>query len=182
MSQVNQLLLTFVKPPLKGDELNISSIFRSFLGIPLVCLISLSGCQQDSCDEIPCINGSCLDEVCQCDSLYEGEDCSIYEREKFLGEWTNGLICGAGSQVYPVEITQEIGEAEVSFSSAGPDQLPISGIVTGRSLDIPDQTYGLNVIRGEGGIDELNQTITLNLVIDYGSGNLVNCISGMERE
>jgi len=142
----------------------------------------LSGCQQDVCDETPCINGACLDEICQCDSLFEGEDCSFFEREKFLGEWSNGLICGSGSQVYAVEVTVGTGEAEVAFSLAGPDQLPVSGIVTGNSIEIPAQAYGLNVIRGEGGIDDQNRTITLDLEIDYGSGNFVNCISAMERE
>lgn len=160
------------------------SIFKQILLGVLLSVSSTflySGCNDDPCGDEACTNGQCIDETCVCDSLFEGVSCTQLERNKYIGTWRNGSICSSGSEVYSMEILAGTGQGDISFSTIGPNKLSVFAIVDGAKLTIPDQAYGLNVISGQGGIDVVNQAITLDLEVDYGSGNFVNCVSALEK-
>src|SRR5437868_14191342 len=54
-------------------------------GASLIML--MHGCaQKDSCN-IPCFNGACVNNSCNCNTGYEGDSCTIRTTEKFIGEY-----------------------------------------------------------------------------------------------
>ena len=106
--------------------------------------------------------------------------CDILETTKFVGDWTVGDIC-ATSEVYDANIAEAATPGQIRFDQLGPDRLPVFATIDGNLLSIYDQAYGLAVIGGSGGIDTVNQVITLDYRVDYGQGNIVNCLTSLEK-
>ena len=146
-----------------------------------VLLVFASSCDNDPCQTIvPCVNGECREGECVCDSLYEGLGCDVLETAKFTGTWTVGDICD-NAAVYDASITEASTAGQIRFDQLGPDRLPVFAIVDGHLLTISDQAYGQAVIGGSGGIDTVNQIITLDYQVDYGQGITVNCLTSLEK-
>ena len=152
-----------------------------FICLSAILFLALMGCQEDPCTIDDCGFGECLEGECVCDSLYEGDRCDRLERDKFLGIWTTGDICSSGSEVYGLEILNANSEAWVRFSQLGPDRLSVLAQVEGERLEIFEQAYGLATVTGSGGLDTANQQITLDYTVDYGSGNIVSCLTSLEK-
>ena len=59
----------------------------------------LSSCDKNSnpdpCDNIACNSGICSDGTCICDQYFEGSNCDIQFRDKFLGTWAGSAVCGS---------------------------------------------------------------------------------------
>ncbi len=157
-------------------KFNYLLVFSFFLSV-----FSFIGCEEEPCEDfISCVNGNCLEGECVCDSLYEGRVCDVLETTKFVGAWTVGDIC-ATSEVYDANIAEATTAGRIRFDQLGPDRLPVFATVEGNLLSIEDQAYGLAVIGGFGGIDTVNQVITLDYSVDYGQGNIVNCLTSLEK-
>lgn len=144
-------------------------------------VLLLGGCQEKPCSEFACDNGTCMEGECICDDFYEGDACNILETQKFIGDWSLGDICSNGPAVYDMSITAADQEGRIRFSVLGPDRLPVFAEVNDTLLNIYEQAYGLAVISGAGGIDTINQVITLDYDVDYGQGNSVNCLTSLEK-
>ena len=158
---------------------------HKLLGWNLIALFTLlvlaSSCGNDPCQTIvPCVNGECREGECACDSLWEGLGCDVLETTKFVGSWTVGDICN-NAEVYDASISEASTSGQIRFDQLGPDRLPVFAIVDGHLLAISEQAYGQAVIGGSGGIDTVNQIITLDYEVDYGQGITVNCLTSLEK-
>lgn len=57
-----------------------------FMGI--ASTVTYTSCTHDSCKNLICRNGgTCADEACRCPDGYEGTQCEILSRTKFLGTY-----------------------------------------------------------------------------------------------
>ncbi len=149
--------------------------------LALLVLFAATGCNKGLCEDYVCQNGLCLEGTCVCDSFFEGPSCDVLETSKFLGDWTVGDICNNGSDVYDASISAAAAQGRIRIDAFGPDRLPVFAEVRGDTVNIYDQAYGLAIISGAGGIDTVNQAITLDYNVDFGQGNSVNCLTSLGK-
>lgn len=58
-------------------------------------MLAFNSCRHDSCIDLNCRNGgSCVDDVCQCPTGYEGAECTIQSKSRFIGMWVGTSKCG----------------------------------------------------------------------------------------
>lgn len=61
-----------------------------FMGI--ASTVTYTSCTHDSCKNLICRNGgTCADEACRCTDGYEGTQCEVLSRHKFLGTYDGQL-------------------------------------------------------------------------------------------
>lgn len=101
----------------------------------ILCCFSLiflfSACEQDPCKGVNCLNQAvCIDGLCDCINGYEGDDCSILSREKYL---SHGLAANwitkynedeCFSTGYTMPISPDVENENIlisNFAGYGPD-------------------------------------------------------------
>lgn len=140
------------------------------------CGVCLDGVCIDDCEDVICLNGGdcCLGE-CICADGYEGSDCSIESRIKFLGNWN-----------YLNKCYSKTHETIISINSQGIEKVFITNIlstilggtayaiVDNDKISIPSQNVYDNenrlwTIQGTstGNLD--NNSFTINLKYTYQS-------------
>ena len=73
------------------------SLLAAGIFMTLATAVTYTSCNHDSCKALMCRNGgTCADEFCRCPHGYEGTQCEIISRNKFLGSYegqtqVNGL-------------------------------------------------------------------------------------------
>lgn len=103
--------------------------------------LGISAC--NPCRNVDCGNGTCNDGSCTCNAGYEKDtngNCTVEEREKFLGNWTgvlnfSGPLTGSGSAT--VSITQAASIQSVVINNVftcGGVSIPITATVSGKSI------------------------------------------------
>lgn len=138
--------------------------------LPFVLLLSLSSltflssCKKDPCKDVTCLNGAtCSDGDCICAAGYEGTDCGVEQRAKFLGIYSGNFSC---TGIAPFQLTLTINTSSSSVSnvvmSDGADTW--TGTVSGSSVTVPNQQIsgGVN-ISGSGQI--VGNVLTLSLTL-----------------
>lgn len=144
------------------------------LGFTMLTFL-LASCEEEGCNS--CQQGSCIEEVCECEPYYEGDDCSVLSTEKFLGDWQKGDICNSGSEAGSSRVEATSTKGRIQIFSIGPENQPIFAEVTGAELLVSEQTYGGATITGLGAIDDEGSTVTLDYQIEYQDGVVDNCFS-----
>lgn len=84
-------------------------------------ILALVSCNTDSCKDVDCgVNGTCEEGICACDSFYEGENCEIESRDKYLGTWTGEAVCDNGPNATGIvfEITPGVELNVIRIQSA----------------------------------------------------------------
>lgn len=76
----------------------MKKIIQGILAATLI--FSMGSCIHDSCVDLNCRQGaSCIDDHCQCPTGYEGVECEILSKERFVGTWVGTSKCDG----YPQE-------------------------------------------------------------------------------
>lgn len=134
----------------------------------------------DKCKKIICYNGAiCVDGLCGCTPGFEGDDCSLEIREKFLGTYNVSDNCTVtGNAMYTVNI----GAIDTSVTRVGIANFNndfsnlVLAIITGNNIEIPIQTPDADGRAVSGtGIFTGGFTITWNYSIISSSGVPNNC-------
>jgi len=137
------------------------------------------GCKEaDPCAGIICLQGGCLEGVCACNPGYEGLNCELEERQKFLGLWEAGDICLGGSHVYEVEIFRGNGIQDLLLAGLYQRSDTVNAKVEGINLTVDLQAFGIWTIQGNGTIDTMANPVTISLdyEIDFGGGIVDHCL------
>lgn len=140
---------------------NIFSGFRLPILILVIGAATLLGCNPDPCEEVVCQNGACLEGSCACDLGYEGEECQTESRRKFLGIWEVGDICRTTAFVYAATIGEGTAADALVIDNLNDQNISVSAMVTNSEIVLPEQTFGLAVLSGTGGIDTLAGVISI---------------------
>jgi hypothetical protein len=87
---------------------------KQFKQIALTALLSISAfgavvytsCNKDECKDVVCQNGgTCSGGTCTCATGYEGTNCEIKSRDKFVGTYTGTETCTLGNDNYSVIVS-----------------------------------------------------------------------------
>jgi len=147
-------------------------------------LVMVSACKpKDSCN-IPCINGVCVNNSCNCNSGFEGDSCTIRTTDKFIGSWDATDSCETGNYGYTVTIVA---------SSSIPNQLIISNFgrygttatvtasISGFTFMVLSQNVQNNSITlsGSGTIDTTTNTITVSYTAEEVVSHATDACSGV---
>lgn len=115
----------------------MKKIFTTYLLSALVAsLLMLLSCNKDSesndpCANVACNNGACTDGICVCSQNYEGDNCDLLYREKFLGVWAGSAVCGSsGNSSYSITITAGNDVALVTIANIKNSGVSVFGSAT----------------------------------------------------
>jgi hypothetical protein len=121
------------------------SLLAATVFMTIASTVTYTSCKHDSCKALMCRNGgTCADEFCRCPIGYEGTQCEIISRNKFLGYYkgntqVNGLpVTGDAATVEPDHKNVSITSLKVTILSRTPEV--ISGVIdaTGREVIVQD--------------------------------------------
>lgn len=150
----------------------------------LVCQILLIQSCADECKKIICYNGAlCLDGLCGCTTGYEGEDCSLEVREKFMGTYNVTDNCTiTGNAMYTVNISAvDTSVTMVKIANFNNDfSNPVNAIISGNYIEIPVQSPDANGRAVSGiGLFSGGSTITWNYTIVAATGIPNDCVDSV---
>lgn len=143
-------------------------------------------CSEDPCELLDCgANGTCdeITESCICDDFYEGTNCEIETRERFIGNWMSASNCilGSSGNSNP-DITIEKGTAIDMITISSPDILSnriISGTVNSNSnVVIPEFSQGSTFSGSIDYIDSTKMIMNIDVVTDT---EVFNCLYTLTR-
>lgn len=147
--------------------------------IAALMILTFTGCSKNPCDDVSCLNnGYCATGKCTCVFPYEGDNCSIGIKEKFLGEqYTGTATVTIGSQS-----TTESGNTKIYTNgwdavsiSLGGFNANITGFQNGfTQIVFPNQTVTNNgttfTVQGAGWFVGNTLEYTLNMTTTSGPG------------
>ena len=139
-------------------------------------------CQEDEeCTPDTCSNGSCSTGSCVCSFGYEGSECNIEQRAKFIGRFTYSENCTGKIFNYISSIrsgNSSVDEVILADFYALPNT-EISAIVYGQSITIAEQTIthdgGQYTFQGSGSIN--GKTLTLSYTVIEPNNTQKSCTS-----
>lgn len=96
----------------------------------------------DPCKDVECLNGGVCDEgTCICATGYEGDDCSVESRTKFIGSWSFLDACfttqNASTITTSAQAVERVIISNILGTSLGGNAY---AIIDGTSITIPSQT------------------------------------------
>jgi hypothetical protein len=126
-------------------------------------MITQNSCR-DPCKDVECNNGVCEEGTCKCDAGYEGTNCETAVRTKFLGTYAFSENCNTGQDSYTVTITTVDADIQkIRISNIYDAGLSTEATVSGTSLTIASQSFGLATISGSGSISGSNLTLSYSI-------------------
>lgn len=122
----------------------------------------------NACQAISCAHGgSCNKGVCTCPTGYEGTNCQITSRDRYLGAWkVSEKGTTTPQREYQVAIeTNNLDAAHVSLKNFyNYFKSPISAYVVKDTIFIPNQQLEGKIVYGKGYIHTTSTTTTNNTV------------------
>ncbi len=123
------------------------------------------------CAAIACAHGgACQEGKCVCPAGYEGDNCEITTRDRYLGGWRvaeKGTVTAAREYQVAIE-TSSIDASHVYLKNVyNYFTSPIAAYVIKDTLIIPNQQLQGKVIFGKGYIDTVGSTTANKLTIFY---------------
>lgn len=143
---------------------NFSAVFSLLFLFTLSTQIT--SCVKDPCSNVTCSNGgNCHDGKCTCPLFYEGTNCTVEWRTKWLGDY-NGTLTGGG-QSDPATLTIANGSSVEKLNFLGLIGDLRAEVSTSGSIGIPTQTvYDSGIAYtfvGSGAISGNHITLTILL-------------------
>ena len=151
---------------------NLSVVrWLTYLCLGLIAL--MSACKtKDSCN-VPCFNGACINNSCNCNLGYEGDSCTVLTTNKFIGSWSAVDSCepknyeytatiAASSSIVNQIIITNFGEFGTSFT--------VTADVSGMTFTVPEQNVEGITLSGNGIID----TVTKKITVSFGARDANN--------
>jgi len=152
----------------------------------LTCALMFS-CS-NPCDDLDCgENGTCDEESasCICDDWYEGTNCEISLREKFLGVWasTSNCFLGSTNNTDPTWTVAASASASNDFVLQSPDVY--SNTVINASMTSENQAeivpFTLGSTNFTGTINFINETTMVFNLNFVNSSQNVDCVYSMSK-
>lgn len=127
------------------------SMLAAVVFMSIASTVTYTSCVHDSCKAVICRNGGvCSDEFCMCPDGYEGTQCEIVSREKFIGTYhgqikVNNLAVIADSAI----VTPVFGDTsnrtiKIKIASRSPEE--IIGVVLKDEVLVNTDAEGKSVI------------------------------------
>lgn len=139
------------------------------LFIPLsILLLTFVACDNQSCENVRCPFGrTCVLGDCLCPAGYEGDNCNILSRDKYLGTYQVNENCAnrpSGGFFFST-ITIGSDDFKVNIGNMANTGLFAEAFVTGNFVQIPSQNLGATTISGSG--EFFPNTNTMRLQYDF---------------
>lgn len=117
------------------------SLLSAGMFLAVATTVTYTSCVHDSCKALMCRNGgTCADEFCRCPTGYEGTQCEIISRNKFLGTYkgqtkVNGKpVTGDAAEVEPDHKEVSVTGLKVTILSRTPEV--ISGVINAAGTEV----------------------------------------------
>lgn len=163
-------------------------ITNSFLIIALMTFTSvtiLSSCKKNPCKDVTCVNGDCNKDTgaCECDTGYDGADCSKEVADKFVGMFDVNEICSFSGQKPPY--TSEVTKININTINIGTFANTGQGVdaqVDGDTFSFTVEVLGLGEVQGTGTISADGKTITIAYKLYVLTVEVDSCTITMTRQ
>lgn len=87
------------------------SLLATGIFMTIATAVTYTSCTHDSCKAVMCRNGgTCADEFCRCPHGYEGSQCEIISRNKFLGTYEGQTQINGGPVMRDAAIVEVFHE------------------------------------------------------------------------
>ncbi len=161
-------------------------IYSAIITLSAFLAVIYTSCKQDKCKAISCAyGGACVDGVCHCLAGYEGLSCETISRDKFVGLY-NVQEQGSISPLrqYPIAIENDpldVTKVQIKNLYNFFNTTPVTGVVNGDTLTIPNQQLLGKVVFGTGYVHYTKQyssgpvtAVSMRYeVVDSASGNRI---------
>lgn len=122
----------------------MNTTFKIFIAavftVSIMLLPSCSKNGENACKSISCNNGNCTDGICICNQYFEGNNCDVQYRDKFIGVWAGTAVCGSNNSSYSITITAGNDVALVSIFNIKNAGLTFNGSATSpNGIVMPEQ-------------------------------------------
>lgn len=166
-----------------------NNLKNTLLILGLLIAVSLTSCKQDPCDLINCAySGACEPSTksCICQIGYEGDNCAIVSRDKFISDGTysveeTGTFTPYSNYTSIIEAGTVINEVKITNLRNGIlNGGNVLGTVSNDSLFIPAQVVngyeieGLGIIEGRNPVSGSSFYDQAIIRITYKTTNLTN--------
>ena len=131
-----------------------------FFGLAIMAATSFTivSCNDDPCKDVKCgDNGTCFDGACECNQGYEGTNCDVEWKTKYLGNYNTAETCVGSTAIgnFSNTITQGADAFTLSISNFGDSgAFGTATISTAGTVTIASQTITISgnaiTVTGDG--------------------------------
>ncbi len=147
-------------------------------------LAFLPSCDKQSCQDVQCgYRQTCVNGDCVCPNGYEGDNCQIESRDKFLGRYQVYKNCydGGPSESYNTHISIGNNVENVVINNIANLGLGAEAIVRGNNIRIPEQNVGATQVYGQGTYNKGSNSMNLQITYTQG-GRSYNCECSYQKQ
>ncbi len=174
---------SYIAHKLKLVNLRNRPAYSCIFLLVLAVIFFFASCS-DKCKKIICYNGAiCVDGICGCTPGFEGDDCSLEVREKFLGTYNVSDNCSVTGNAH---YTINIGAVDTSVTRVGIANFNndfgnlVIAVISGNNIEIPIQSPDFDGRSVSGaGIFSGGSSITWNYTIVSSGGVANNCTNSV---
>ncbi|MCS6894983.1 MAG: hypothetical protein NZZ60_02385 [Bacteroidia bacterium] len=145
----------------------------------LLAIFTLTQCASDPCKNVNCNSGRCSDGECICSLPYEGRNCEIDARSKFLGTWRGRETCGPESHDITYTI-QSSSDGKLRITDNILEITYSANLTSSNAFSIPSQVVDGITVSGQGSLN--GTTLTLNHSYIDDEGNTGSCSASLTRQ
>lgn len=130
-----------------------TALFSGLLTLGAFSTITYSSCTEDKCKAVVCANtGVCNQGSCVCPTGYEGPQCEITNRDRFIGIWQvteDGTLSAAAQYPVAVEKGDAINKVNIkNFRNSLIERVP--AVVKGDTITLIANDYNGYHVDGHG--------------------------------